>query len=47
MSEVKRFEYTWAGRPLIVEIGEVAKQANGACMVTYGGSTVLSAVCSQ
>lgn len=36
MSEVKRFEYTWAGRPLIVEIGEVAKQANGACMVTYG-----------
>lgn len=47
MSEVKRFEYTWAGRPLIVEIGEVAKQANGACMVTYGGSTVLSAVCSN
>ena len=47
MSEVKRFEYNWAGRPLIIEIGEVAKQANGACMVTYGGSTVLSAVCSN
>ncbi len=47
MSEVKRFEYNWAGRPLIVEIGEVAKQANGACVVTYGGSTVLSAVCSN
>ncbi|MDE7214177.1 MAG: polyribonucleotide nucleotidyltransferase [Anaeroplasmataceae bacterium] len=47
MSEVKRFEYNWAGRPLVVEIGEVAKQANGACMVTYGGSTVLSAVCSN
>jgi polyribonucleotide nucleotidyltransferase len=31
----------------VVEIGEVAKQANGACMVTYGGSTVLSAVCSN
>lgn len=47
MSEVKRFEYNWAGRPLTVEIGEVAKQANGACLVTYGGSTVLSAVCSN
>ncbi|MDE7263160.1 MAG: polyribonucleotide nucleotidyltransferase [Anaeroplasmataceae bacterium] len=47
MSEVKRFEYNWAGRPLVVEIGEVAKQANGACLVTYGDSTVLSAVCSN
>ncbi|MDE5867944.1 MAG: polyribonucleotide nucleotidyltransferase [Anaeroplasmataceae bacterium] len=47
MSEVKRFEYEWAGRPLVVEIGEVAKQANGACVVTYGGSTVLTAVCSN
>ena len=47
MSEVKRFEYEWAGRPLVVEIGEVAKQANGACMVTYGGSTVLSAAVSN
>lgn len=45
MSEVKRFEMEWAGRPLVVEIGEVAKQADGACMVTYGGSTVLSCVC--
>ncbi len=45
MSEVKRFEMEWAGRPLIVEIGEVAKQADGACLVTYGGSTVLSCVC--
>ena len=47
MSDVKRFEYNWAGRPLIIEIGEVAKQANGSCVVTYGGSTVLSAVCSN
>ncbi len=47
MSEVKRFEYNWAGRPLVVEIGEVAKQANGACVVKYGESTVLSAVCSN
>ncbi len=47
MSDVKRFEYNWAGRPLVIEIGEVAKQANGACMVTYGGSTVLSAVVTK
>lgn len=47
MSEIKRFELDWAGRPLVVEIGEVAKQANGACIVTYGGSTVLTAVCSN
>ena len=33
MSEVKTFEFNWAGRPLKIEIGEVAKQANGACLV--------------
>ena len=47
MSEVKRFEYNWAGRPLVVEIGEVAKQANGSCLVKYGDTVVLSAVCSK
>lgn len=30
-----------AGRPLIVEIGQVAKQANGAAMVRYGDTVVL------
>ena len=47
MSDVKRFEYDWAGRPLVIEIGEVAKQANGACLVQYGESTVLSAAVSN
>ncbi|MCR5113670.1 MAG: polyribonucleotide nucleotidyltransferase [Acholeplasmatales bacterium] len=47
MSDIKRFEFDWAGRPLVVEIGEVAKQANGACLVHYGDSTVLSAVVSN
>ena len=47
MSEVKRFEYNWAGRPLVIEIGEVAKQASGACLVRYGDSTVLSAAVSN
>lgn len=47
MSDVKRFEYNWAGRPLVIEIGEVAKQAGGACLVKYGDSTVLSAAVSN
>ena len=37
------FETTFAGRPLVVEIGQVAKQANGAAVIRYGESTVLSA----
>ena len=37
------FETTFAGRPLVVEIGKVAKKANGAAVVRYGESTILSA----
>ncbi|EHI73852.1 polynucleotide phosphorylase (PNPase) [Streptococcus criceti] len=37
------FQMTFAGKPLVVEIGQVAKQANGAAIVRYGDSTVLSA----
>ena len=36
------FEMTFAGRPLGVEVGQVAKQANGAVVVRYGDTTVLS-----
>ena len=43
----KKYTYEWAGRPLVIEIGEYAKQANGACMITYGESSVLSCVCSK
>src|SRR5690606_8090502 len=35
------FSMDWAGRKLTVEIGEVAKQANGAVLVRYGDSVVL------
>ena len=42
MSEVKRFEYEWAGRPLVIEIGEVAKQANGSVLIRYGDTVILS-----
>ena len=37
------FEMTFEGRPLVVEVGQVAKQANGAVVVRYGDTTVLSA----
>lgn len=37
------FEMTFAGKPLVVEIGQVAKQANGAAVIRYGESTVLTA----
>ena len=44
MNEIKRFEYVQKeGRKFVVEVGEVAKQANGAAMVHYNDTTVLSA----
>ncbi|NUK29163.1 polyribonucleotide nucleotidyltransferase [Parageobacillus sp. VR-IP] len=43
MEQEKRvFSIDWAGRPLVVEIGELAKQANGAVLVRYGDTVVLS-----
>ncbi|PTL39613.1 polyribonucleotide nucleotidyltransferase [Alkalicoccus saliphilus] len=41
-TESKIFSTEWAGRKLSVEIGKYAKQANGAVMVRYGDTTVLS-----
>ena len=38
----KTFEMELAGRPLRVDIGRVAKQANGAAFMHYGETTVLS-----
>ncbi|MGE5576447.1 MAG: polyribonucleotide nucleotidyltransferase [Syntrophothermus sp.] len=35
------YETTLGGRPLILEIGKVAQQANGAVMVRYGDTVVL------
>lgn len=42
MNEKKVFTYEWAGRPLQIEVGQLAKQANGAVMVRYGETAVLS-----
>ena len=43
MSEKKVFSYNWGGRLLQVEIGQLAKQANGAVLVRYGDTVVLTA----
>ena len=37
------FSMEFAGRTLTVETGQVAKQANGAVVVRYGDTTVLTA----
>lgn len=39
---VKQFSMELAGRPLLVEIGRVAAQANGAAFMHYGDTVVLS-----
>ena len=40
--EKKIFEFDFRGRKLIVEHGEMAKQANGAVLVRYGDTVVLT-----
>ncbi|MCA8933367.1 MAG: polyribonucleotide nucleotidyltransferase [Rhodospirillaceae bacterium] len=41
MFEIFRKEIDWGGRPLVLETGKVARQADGAVMATYGDTTVL------
>ncbi|QEH96273.1 polyribonucleotide nucleotidyltransferase [Gluconobacter thailandicus] len=41
MFDYFRKEIEWAGRPLILETGKIARQADGAVMVTYGDTVVL------
>lgn len=44
MAEEKQvFSTEIAGNTFTVEVGELAKQANGACMIQYGDTSVLSA----
>ncbi|EIK0303302.1 polyribonucleotide nucleotidyltransferase [Staphylococcus pseudintermedius] len=40
--EKKVFKTEWANQPLTIEIGQLAKQANGAVLVRYGDTVVLS-----
>src|SRR6188768_1405474 len=44
MFQVFRKELEWAGRKLILETGKIARQADGAVLATYGGTTVLATV---
>ena len=41
MFNVTRKEIEWGGRPLIMETGRIARQADSAVMVTYGETVVL------
>jgi polyribonucleotide nucleotidyltransferase len=41
MFEIFRKELMWGGRPLVLETGKIARQADGAVMATYGETTVL------
>ena len=47
MFNITREEIEWAGRKLVLETGKVARQADGAVMVTYGGTMVLCTVVAQ
>ncbi len=44
MEEKQVFKMNWAGRPLSIEYGQVAKQASAAVLVRYGDTVVLTAV---
>ena len=46
MFNTHRVEIEWAGRPLILETGKIARQADGAVLATYGETVVLATVVS-
>jgi polyribonucleotide nucleotidyltransferase len=47
MFKITRKEMTWGGRPLSLESGRIARQADGAVLVTYGGTQVLCTAVAQ
>ena len=42
-----KVEIEWGGRPLILETGKIARQADGAVVATYGETVVLATVVSM
>ena len=44
MFDIKRKTIEWAGRPLTLETGRIARQADGAVLATYGDTVVLATV---
>lgn len=47
MFTISKKEIEWGGRPLIIETGRIARQADGAVLVTYGGTQVLCTAVAQ
>jgi polyribonucleotide nucleotidyltransferase len=44
MFDIQRVEIEWGGRPLVLETGRIARQADGAVLATYGETSVLATV---
>jgi len=47
MFNVYRKEIDWGGMPLVIETGKIARQADGAVMVSYGDTVVLATAVAQ
>lgn len=47
MFNITKKSINWGGKELSIETGKVARQADGAVMVRYGGTTVLCAVTAK
>ncbi|WP_420960405.1 polyribonucleotide nucleotidyltransferase [Brucella sp. IR073] len=46
MFNTHKVEIEWGGRPLVLETGKIARQADGAVVATYGETVVLATVVS-
>ena len=44
MFNIHSVEIDWGGRPLKLETGKIARQADGAVVATYGETVVLASV---
>lgn len=44
MFNIHREEIDWGGRPLVLETGRIARQADGAVFASYGDTTVIATV---
>ena len=44
MFDIHKVQLDWGGRPLTLETGKVARQADGAVIATYGETTVIATV---
>ena len=47
MFDIHKAEIDWGGRPLTLETGRIARQADGAVLATYGETVVLATVVSE